>query len=71
MVRLSNEWMFLSIHQELDLEAFMVLKQRVFVVILQLAECPNIIVRHGHLRSVGGGHASQPSNRILIVSFWN
>jgi len=34
MVRFSDEWMFIAANPELDLEAFVMLKQRVFIVTL-------------------------------------
>ena len=67
MVRACRVWMLMAIHPEVDLEAFLVLKQCVFVVTLPLVDCPDMIVRRGHLRRFAAEHLDPDLKAFLVL----
>jgi len=60
--------MVLSIHPEIYLEAFLVLLERLFILVLRFVAYNNIMVRAGHAGMVAAEHQQQDSEAFLVLN---
>jgi len=57
-----------AIHPEIYLEAFLVLLERIFVLVLRFVAYNNIMVRAGHAGMVAAEHQQQELEAFLVLN---